>query len=62
MKMIVSNIMAFSQIIKAISQNSILPMLHKALPGLYRDEFLEAMQEEKKELVEHNIWVVVKWD
>jgi hypothetical protein len=62
MKMIVSNTMTFSQTNRAYDQNSILPMLHKALPGLYRDDFLEAMQEEIKELDKHSTCVVVKWD
>ena len=47
------------QLMKAKGNDPDLPQLHEALMGPHRDEFLEAMRKEIKQLEEHNTWTVV---
>lgn len=48
------------QLFKSKIKDPDLPLLHEALAGPHRDEFLEAMRNEIKELEEHGTWTVVK--
>ena len=47
-------------LMKAKGKDPDLPPLHEALAGPNREDFLEAMRNEIKELEEHGTWTVVK--